>query len=240
MNFNPRSPHGERRLGQYLPRRSASGNFNPRSPHGERPASPMAPPPCATYFNPRSPHGERPQETTLEITCDRFQSTLSSRRATAHARGSAAWNTDFNPRSPHGERRIPPLPIPPGGPFQSTLSSRRATCLADRRWLRWKFQSTLSSRRATPGASEHLQTPYISIHALLTESDKGRCRCRPVRRNFNPRSPHGERPTLLTVMFVASIISIHALLTESDRWSLMWWTQRLDFNPRSPHGERHH
>ena len=34
QNFNPRSPHGERRLG--LGRRKERKYFNPRSPHGER------------------------------------------------------------------------------------------------------------------------------------------------------------------------------------------------------------
>ena len=34
VNFNPRSPHGERRLTHGLQR--AIGYFNPRSPHGER------------------------------------------------------------------------------------------------------------------------------------------------------------------------------------------------------------
>ena len=33
--FNPRSPHGERRIGRRY--RQAYRNFNPRSPHGERP-----------------------------------------------------------------------------------------------------------------------------------------------------------------------------------------------------------
>ena len=56
-------------------------------------------------FNPRSPHGERLRPSTFRTVRVRFQSTLSSRRAT---------------------RR--PSPWPPGSTsFQSTLSSRRAT-----------------------------------------------------------------------------------------------------------------
>ena len=34
-HFNPRSPHGERRLSPFESR--SASNFNPRSPHGERP-----------------------------------------------------------------------------------------------------------------------------------------------------------------------------------------------------------
>ena len=104
MNFNPRSPHGERLIhcgiqsafgrfqstlparGATFPRRSAScgmGYFNPRSPHGERHVRRcrLAVP---AYFNPRSPHGERPF-------------------ARIASRGRYL---DFNPRSPHGERRL--------------------------------------------------------------------------------------------------------------------------------------
>ena len=84
-----------------------------------------------------------------------------------------------------------------------------------------------------------------------------------VASNFNPRSPHGERPTEeLTDPDGESYISIHAPRTGSDpsmwtktatsenfnprsphgerRWSLSGVRGRSDFNPRSPHGERQH
>ena len=56
-DFNPRSPHGERRCFARPPRNPS--DFNPRSPHGERPFPCLA---ARAYsnFNPRSPHGERP------------------------------------------------------------------------------------------------------------------------------------------------------------------------------------
>ena len=80
MNFNPRSPYGERRSSYRAslwaakfqstlpirgatrladPERHHSANFNPRSPYGERPpgATTKA---NARNFNPRSPCGERP------------------------------------------------------------------------------------------------------------------------------------------------------------------------------------
>ena len=80
-DFNPRSPHGERRdPGFYeswdeifqstLPARGAT----PKSSRATR---------RKEDFNPRSPHGER--------------------REVPH---SARQNRHFNPRSPHGERRI--------------------------------------------------------------------------------------------------------------------------------------
>ena len=79
-NFNPRSPHGERRKAGRENGRSL--HFNPRSPHGER-RNPFIQRRFRRNFNPRSPHGER------------RVSPFESRRA-----------SNFNPRSPHGERRL--------------------------------------------------------------------------------------------------------------------------------------
>ena len=101
-DFNPRSPHGERRKGG-VPQALEAVHFNPRSPHGERPQrclranrllliSIHAPRTGSdlkksgaefdySNFNPRSPHGER---------------------RTGFYRPQCS--TDFNPRSPHGER----------------------------------------------------------------------------------------------------------------------------------------
>ena len=56
-DFNPRSPHGERRIS--VPAFATIWSyFNPRSPHGERLCRRL-PAPRGQYFNPRSPHGER-------------------------------------------------------------------------------------------------------------------------------------------------------------------------------------
>ena len=148
-----------------------------------------------------------------------FQSTLSSRRATACRNLPRRSVTHFNPRSPHGERRSLMLSSPGCGRFQSTLSSRRATPPQHRLPLRQaisihalltesdgiaisllsaisRFQSTLSSRRATAcplvarSAFAKFQSTLSSRRA--TTSPPGPQR---PRRNFNPRSPHGERLT---------------------------------------------
>ena len=78
--------------------------------------------------------------------------------------------------------------------FLSTLSLRRATrsigCLGHPQ----KFLSTLSLRRATRIPQDQL-------------SDDG---------NFYPRSPCGERRSLVIKLPLRSEISIHALLAESD------------------------
>ena len=56
----------------------------------------------------------------------------------------------------------------------------------------------------------------ISIHAPLTGSDRGHDFLEIVLRNFNPRSPYGERRLLCSSLFA-----------------------HIYFNPRSPYGERH-
>ena len=102
-------------------------------------------------FNPRSPHGER--------RC---------------WKGTPENRNYFNPRSPHGER----------------LSPRT---LKDSPTL---FQSTLPARGATYLLTRMVVSPLISIHAPRTGSDTACWATAPSRSNFNPRSPHGERPTI--------------------------------------------
>ena len=100
-NFNPRSPHGERRRSES--KVSSNKHFNPRSPHGERLVMAWSWK-TTRYFNPRSPHGERPV-----------------------GHGGANRERDFNPRSPHGERRWVSRGTDEVGRFQSTLPARGAT-----------------------------------------------------------------------------------------------------------------
>ena len=57
----------------------------------------------------------------------------------------------------------------------------------------------------------------ISIHAPRTGSDTGRFAGLEILPYFNPRSPHGERPSQAAC-----------------------FASRSHFNPRSPHGERRH
>ena len=79
----------------------------------------------------------------------------------------------------------------------------------------YQFQSTLSSRRATRYRDQNHLARGISIHALLTESDLRHTFLFRVPRNFNPRSPHGERPyaklaTLYTIKFQSTLSSRRA------------------------------
>ena len=58
---------------------------------------------------------------------------------------------------------------------------------------------------------------FISIHALLAESDRLPTALRTPHHNFYPRSPCGERHHTYTYMSILFKISIHALLAESDK-----------------------
>ena len=154
------------------PTRPISTHFNPRSPHGERRGLLLCLLQFPLNFNPRSPHGER------QNGCEN------------HLRDT----TNFNPRSPHGERR---------GCRRSALRNQSISIHAPR--------TGSDSITVTIAVEIH-----ISIHAPRTGSDHGAgdgfgvCdgfqSTLPARgativnkiigrgiRDFNPRSPHGER-----------------------------------------------
>ena len=123
----------------------------------------------------------------------------------------------FNPRSPHGERQHPDSPRGGRTRFQSTLPARGATIFPDEWGERSDpFQSTLPARGATRPqitvrASPIFQSTLPARGATTTETTS-----RAYMRDFNPRSPHGERP----VPGAGSA------------------ARKSHFNPRSPHGER--
>ena len=148
-----------------------------------------------------------------------FQSTLPARGATLPPPESAQCVSI----SIHAPRTGSDTPEHASGrqsrQFQSTLPARGAT--APRPALAIptkKFQSTLPARGATSFPTPGLSDVAISIHAPRTGSDKGPRSDGGADDDFNPRSPHGERPTRRTATH----------------------KRRHDFNPRSPHGERHH
>ena len=152
------------------------------------------------------------------IYCETFQSTLPARGATAVevGEGYQAIISIHAPRTGSDRSRQP-----------SEIRKRKISIHAprtgsDRSWHtkildRTPFQSTLPARGAT-----------ISVER------EGR-----RENNFNPRSPHGERPGRLVDIMADVIISIHAPRTGSDQEAFDAYKQQVDFNPRSPHGERH-
>ena len=144
------------------------------------------------HFNPRSPCGERLCLLQQIIHAFRFQSTLPMRGATwtMMKMGNKAR---ISIHAPHA-----------GSDFSGTLI-----------FPYWRFQSTLPMRGATSFASLAVSWSMISIHAPHAGSDVLEGQPFQLGRNFNPRSPCGER-----------------------RHGVAGYGTGGDFNPRSPCGER--
>ena len=212
-NFNPRSPHGERRRGgrgsastrrfqSTLPARGATARRQGQrihkaiSIHAPRTGSDVgmyAGRKDYIYFNPRSPHGER------------------------HPNNRRALHPcNFNPRSPHGERRVTPSVYPCPLYFNPRSPHGERRCRYHLVRYTDKFQSTLPARGAT-NVLHHIRT---------------------LDRDFNPRSPHGERHHFRRRKGESRRISIHAPRTGSDKAVACLSDTLANFNPRSPHGER--
>ena len=171
------------------------------------------------YFNPRSPHGER-RDAAGERKERTGISTHAPRTGSDVLGGVAeALMEDFNPRSPHGERR-----------------NDDVIC---RQHL--KFQPTLPARGATAQAYYDSLDAAISTHAPRTGSDSATMhKSSRGAQNFNPRSPHGERPRPSPTPFPSHTPFQPTLPARGATNSIIHCCNpHVNFNPRSPHGERH-
>ena len=212
-------------------------DFYPRSPCGERPTAPAAAPTPANFY-PRSPCGERRsgrlnlngiqtflstlslrRATTMAgagMTTSRFLSTLSLRRATVYLARVPAAADYFYPRSPCGERHLGA-----GKPCNVCHFYPRSPC-GERRINRVK----------------RLLPSWISIHALLAESDVRQCRYRVPDFRFLSTLSLRRATRRHKKHLISQTISIHALLAESDCFQFVFESRKHYFYPRSPCGER--
>ena len=122
--------------------------------------------------------------------------------------------------------------------FQSTLPARGATSGGNSDETEEPiFQSTLPARGATYVLVSWMLFRKISIHAPRTGSDFTFAPSPPIGYNFNPRSPHGERPAVRATAVLPrgfqSTLPARGATALHDLDVIM-----TDFNPRSPHGER--
>ena len=189
-NFNPRSPHGERRREVGSPRRVA--DFNPRSPHGERQDTFALP--SASDISTHAPRtGSDAVPCHVRLAAILISTHAPRTGSDTKVRQGANPAAYFNPRSPHGERRHPQKPSKRSANFnpRSPHGERRETQSGIRRSK--SFQPTLPARGAT--VPPHVPLPHskISTHAPRTGSDSVRGVQNKTPDNFNPRSPHGER-----------------------------------------------
>ena len=215
MDFNPRSPHGERPSG--VVDTSLSKIFQSTLPAwgATRLFNQLYCQPLISIHAPRM--GSDLQQTTQKWKGKRFQSTLPAWGATMDALSEIASQIYFNPRSPHGERLLPYCQPLQNVGFQSTLPAWGAT--SDARFLKKIlpiFQSTLPAWGATGCgvARGSCEQGFQSTLPAWGATSATKTASRSIR-NFNPRSPHGERP-------------------KNGAREL----PKRNFNPRSPHGER--
>ena len=145
-------------------------DFNPRSPHGERRYT-IGGCPSVCNFNPRSPHGERRSFLRHINNILQFQSTLPARGATILECLVCVGSRDFNPRSPHGERHA----ICTIGLIKTDFNPRSPHGERRRLYQNLtsplRFQSTLPARGATAPVQVVDLACGISIHAPRTGSD---------------------------------------------------------------------
>ena len=167
----------------------------------------------------------------------RFLSTRSLRRATHSTCPGLFVGDYFYPRSPCGERRC-------GGSRQagcrnfyprSPCGERRASCLH-------RFKDVYISIHALLAESDVIFTdilwpPFISIHALLAESDDG-IRANSACPGISIHALLAESDQPPRQKRDCPRISIHALLAESDRARAAEGASARNFYPRSPCGER--
>ena len=238
------------------------GDFNPRSPHGERRLFSIVFVGISAFQSTLPARGATAKGTSPSPVRT-FQSTLPARGAT-NAKRHPQEQIDISIHAPRtGSDSLDFDFCRTRTEFQSTLPARGATKersfpmrmkpisihaprtgsdgVFDLLFAHAVFQSTLPARGATRRIMPGGGTNFISIHAPRTGSDaRGGNKSVPrrgfqstlpargatagysaapssKRTHFNPRSPHGERP----------LIFLH-LRTVNNY-----------FNPRSPHGERH-
>ena len=160
-----------------------------------------------------SDHSHTPRLETTKA----FQSTLPVWGATTLRNSGICTGRNFNPRSPCGER-------------QQHTTERPQRCAG--------FQSTLPVWGATDSLNCNIAICDISIHAPRVGSDRGRLKNPRKQRNFNPRSPCGERhydacmcPYVTEFQSTLPVWGATAADTAND-------ADLDDFNPRSPCGER--
>ena len=166
------------------------------------------------HFNPRSPHGERHEVlATGKMTIKEFQPTLPARGATSRTPRTLLQSQHFNPRSPHGERRAYAC----AAAFRRAISTHAPRTGSD------------SAAAGSPNRQTRFQPTLPARGATSAESVTRR-----RSRNFNPRSPHGERHFRSSSSFSGAIISTHAPRTGSDSVEFSRLYENLSFQPTLP------
>ena len=145
-------------------------DFNPRSPHGERRAVSTGVA-SDVNFNPRSPHGERRLQMGKRLKW--LKISIHAPRTGSDPQIAAKFHRKlyFNPRSPHGERLPPSFAWNPNNLFQSTLPARGATKEATAVYINEEISIHAPRTGSDPLHPNQSVARRISIHAPRTGSD---------------------------------------------------------------------
>ena len=148
------------------------------------------------YFNPRTPCGVRRRVYSSISQRKIFQSTHPVRGATSGVATSGLRRTQF--QSTHPVRGATRDTRSLSEISSISIHAPRAGCdsIARRSLTRsGEFQSTHPVRGATEFVKQHFAKGQISIHAPRAGCDRATQGGFPCRRNFNPRTPCGVRPS---------------------------------------------
>ena len=146
------------------------------------------------HFNPRSPCGER-RHANAGAVLQHISIHAPRVGSDTYACSGCGRLSYFNPRSPCGERHFASLARNSSMLFQSTLPVWGATLI-----MRYSVSPCTISIHAPRVGSDESDLSWhelidISIHAPRVGSDCALRAITPSIRNFNPRSPCGERPS---------------------------------------------
>ena len=210
-------------------------NFNPRSPRGERQGR-AAELQRRQHFNPRSPRGERRRTSSLSAPVIVFQSTLPAWGATSqHASFYETCLISIHaPRvgsDPRAENLVP------RAVFQSTLPAWGATMDVRFNRLDRIFQSTLPAWGATNRYKAVYRDFMISIHAPRVGSDHYHRRGR-ADREISIHAPRVGSDSGASRMSPVSFVFQSTLPAWGATRSRIRALASSNFNPRSPRGER--
>ena len=144
--------------------------------------------------------------------------------------------SNFNPRSPHGERLVRVATLAPL--IRISIHAPRTGSdakLAEALKIDPLFQSTLPARGATNPRRNHArQQIYFNPRSPHGERPTSFFPTLETIWNFNPRSPHGERPQQFLGKYITDEISIHAPRTGSDRYTATIVTSSALFQSTLP------
>ena len=193
MNFNPRSPHGERHYSTH-DKHQWSKRFQPTLPaRGATSASAAKEDLQSISTHAPRTGSDRPFPASGGPGVG-FQPTLPARGATVSIPPMCAHMLYFNPRSPHGERRH--------------LNRVRLRLLI----------STHAPRTGSDRYCDHRSRVSFYFNPRSPHGERRQdTRTAPAQCYFNPRSPHGERRQVLEQVEPRCLISTHAPRTGSDR-----------------------